>query len=85
MNINNYECKKKEIQSPEELLLFLKLLLQDRQINGKEWVNSTLDGYLESIIAWCEDSSFLNDNDANWKEKMWSCIAELFHAGKHYE
>ena len=85
MNIDNYERKKEEIESSEELFHFLKLLAQDYRINGHSWENLTIDSYLESIVAWCEDSLFLNNNDFNWKEKPLTCIAELFHAGKYYE
>jgi len=81
MDIDNFE----QINSPEEFLLFLKWLAQDYQINGHHWENTTIDSYLESIAAWCEDSRFLENHDHHWKEKPLTCIAELFHAGKYYE
>ena len=85
MDIDNFEHKKGEINSRDELFHFLKLLAHDYRTNRQNWENITIDSYLESIVAWCEDSLVLNDNDRNWKEKPWTCIAELFHAGKYYE
>ena len=85
MSIDNFERQKEEINSSEELFHFLKLLAQDYRTNTQNWENITIDSYLESIVAWCEDSLFLKNNDLNWKEKPLICIAELFHAGKYYE
>ena len=47
------------------------------------WENSTIDGFLESAVAWAEDSNFgekLEPNANHWKR-----FALFLYGGKIYE
>ncbi len=47
------------------------------------WANNTISGYLESSIAWAEDSNFgANQADAS---NTWKKLAMFLYGGKFYE
>ena len=47
------------------------------------WENNTIDGFLESAIAWSEDSTF-GDNIKK-TENLWKKFALFLYGGKIYE
>lgn len=47
------------------------------------WENSTIDGFLESAIAWSEDTNFGEQFDAD--ANQWKKFALFLHGGKIYE
>ena len=47
------------------------------------WVNNTIDGFLESAIAWSEDSNFGNNIENT--ENPWKKFALFLYGGKIYE
>lgn len=79
----------------QSFLVFLHALMNDRieevqeeKINpfspygpgANGWENATIEGFLESAIAWAEDSR--NNQIAN---NPWNRCAQILYMGKHYE
>lgn len=77
-------------------LIFLQALRHDRMeevqkeklnpsspygAGAKGWANTTIEGFLESAIAWAEDSKNGHSTESN----PWKRCAEILHMGKHYE
>jgi hypothetical protein len=44
-----------EINSKEDFVNFVELLISNLKSNPEEWTNKTLPEYLESISSWTED------------------------------
>ncbi|WP_444884635.1 DUF7660 family protein [Microbulbifer sp. PSTR4-B] len=76
-------------------LLFLKALMKDRErevelekenpsspygAGALGWENNTIEGFLESAIAWAEDSDQTTE-----QANPWLRAAKILHAGKTYE
>ncbi|WP_394202372.1 DUF7660 family protein [Marinagarivorans algicola] len=76
-------------------LLFLSALMKDREreielekenpsspynAGALGWENTTIEGFLESAIAWAEDSG-----QAPEQVNPWLRAAQILHAGKTYE
>lgn len=74
-----------EIKTRQDFVEFLESLEHDFTVNGVEWENNTIDGYLESIRAWLNDYSRKHSNEAKWESPDWSLVASLFYVGKIYE
>lgn len=47
------------------------------------WENSSIDGFLESAVAWAEDSNFGESIEA--KTNLWKKFALFLYGGKIYE
>ena len=47
------------------------------------WENTTIEGFLESAVAWAEDSEFGNKIEST--ENPWKKFALFLHGGKIYE
>ena len=47
------------------------------------WENNTIEGFLESAIAWAEDSDFGNNIQAT--DNRWKMFALFLYGGKIYE
>ena len=84
-----------QVKDPESFLEFAKALFEDRMVDIREaqpdlsdrtargWVNTSLENFLESAIAWAEapNTKFGRSADANpWKE-----FATFLFCGKTYE
>ncbi len=85
------------VNDEKSFILFSKTLLSERLediVLEKEnpsnpyssshlgWQNTTIENFLESSIAWAEDSSFgkIHGND-----NLWNKLAQFLLAGKIYE
>ena len=80
--------KAENVKTKEDLIEFVKLLEKDFIENKKKWENCTVDGYLESISAWTEDTEkfFLSDKENKIAKNIpWGIFAQLLHSGKIYE
>ena len=70
------------VDSKDELIQFIKALRHDLLVNPDEWENQTLDGFLEAMESWMEDTidrGYLPDQ-AEWKS-----LAAILYMGKIYE
>jgi hypothetical protein len=82
-----------QVKDPESFLEFAKALLEDRIADIREaqpdlsdrtargWVNTSVENFLESAIAWAEDTKFGRSADAN----PWKDFATFLFCGKTYE
>lgn len=83
-----------QVNSKQTFFKFLKALMNDKisedqkeEINPSSpydfgangWENDTISSYLESIVAFGEDSNSISE-EANWKN-----FALLLYSGKFYE
>lgn len=88
-----------QVCDERSFLIFLKALMDDRidelekeKINPSSpygagangWENDTIEGFLESAIAWAEDSK-LGMEDAERKINAWKRCADILYMGKLYE
>ncbi len=84
------------VKDQESFLEFARALQTDKEDEDRKekpanpyshgwngWVNNTIDGFLESAIAWSEDSNFGN-NIENTKNP-WKKFALFLYGGKIYE
>ncbi|MBP2654659.1 MAG: hypothetical protein H6Q73_2228 [Firmicutes bacterium] len=86
-----------KVYDEQSFLVFLHALMKDRveevqkeKVNpsppygpgANGWENGTIEGFLESAIAWAEDSkNSLNKIESN----PWKRCAQILYMGKHYE
>lgn len=85
-----------EVQNSQSFLAFAKALLEERkkedQSDQKEpfglsefgWENDTISSFLESAIAWAEDTDFGIDQGIDPKN-LWRRFALFLYSGKIYE
>ncbi len=87
-----------KVEDQESFLEFARALQADKEDeNQKEkynpsnpyghgwngWENTTINGFLESAIAWSEDSGFGDDIDEY--DNLWKKFALFLYGGKIYE
>lgn len=86
------------VEDQESFLVFAKALMADKEDERHKekaeklnpyshgwngWENNTIEGYLESAIAWAEDSDFGNNIEKS--ENPWKKFALFLYGGKIYE
>ena len=86
---------REKVHDEATFLLFLTALMKDRErevelekenpsspygAGALGWENTTIEGFLESAIAWAEDSSQTTE-----QANPWLRAAQILHAGKIYE
>ncbi len=84
-----------EVKDESSFLNFAKALMKDRENHkGKpvdevgfagDWANNDIAGFLESAIAWAEDSDFGIRQDAELQSNKWKQFAVFLYCGKIYE
>jgi len=84
-----------EVKDEKSFLDFAKALMKDREVHeGKpidevgfagDWANNDIAGFLESAIAWAEDSNFGITQDSDLKSNKWKQFAVFLCCGKIYE
>lgn len=94
MEADLFELSEK-VHDEATFLLFFTALMKDRErevelekknssspygAGALGWENTTIEGFLESAIAWAEDS-----NQATEQANPWLRAAQILHAGKTYE
>lgn len=70
------------VDSKNDLIQFIKALRHDLLVNPEEWENQTLDGFLEAMESWMEDTidrGYLAD------KPEWKSFAAILYMGKIYE
>jgi len=73
------------VHDMKSLVQFMNALRRDFTSNKDEWENRSIDAYLESIAAWIEDYSKVDNPDVDLKNPDWRSIAAIFYMGKIYE
>ncbi len=73
-----------EVKDEKSFLLFVKSLIKDRK-SSDGWENNTIDEFLESSVAWAEDSDFGINQDSELETNKWKQFAVFLYCGKIYE
>lgn len=73
-----------EVKDEKSFLLFVKSLIKDRQ-SPDDWESSTIGEFLESSVAWAEDSDFGINQDSELETNKWKQFAVFLYCGKIYE
>ena len=75
------------IQTKDEFIEFLNLMIKDKEINSEEWENKSITEYLEGMASWVEDmDGYYNNMKLQMPRDIdWKFIATLLYVGKIYE
>lgn len=73
-----------EVKDEKSFLLFVKSLIKDRQ-SPDDWESNTIGEFLESSVAWAEDSDFGINQDSDLETNKWKQFAVFLYCGKIYE
>jgi hypothetical protein len=79
--------KHDNLNTKEDFVSFVELLLQDLKSNPGEWENKSLESYLGAIASWTEDSDgyYTNMNLPIPQNVDWKVFANILIAAKMYE
>ncbi|HCT05655.1 MAG TPA: hypothetical protein DIW86_09865 [Pseudomonas sp.] len=76
-----------QVNDPQSFLQFANALMADRAEtppSGEDWQNTTIEGFLESAIAWAQDSDF-GARQGISPANPWHQFAVFLYCGKIYE
>lgn len=75
------------IQTEDDFIEFVNLLIRDNTLNPSEWENKSVSEYLKGIASWVEDMDgyYVNMNLRKPTDIDWKFIAALLYVGKIYE
>ena len=89
-----------KVNDEASFLVFAKALLADREDEVRKekikpsspygpgangWENGSIEAYIESAIAWAEDSNFGKSQEPGIQENPWKQFAVFLYCGKIYE
>ena len=76
-----------KIRTKDDFVSFVRTLALEIENSPQGWENNTLEGYLEAIASWTEDSDgfFINNNIAIPEQIEWSVLAHVLMAAAIYE
>lgn len=85
--MNGLKNKIDNLNTKEDFISFLELLVQDLRNNPGEWENKKLESYLEAAASWTEDMEgyYENNNQPIPKNVDWKLFANILMAAKMYE
>jgi hypothetical protein len=83
----DFSQKISKINSKEDFINFVGLLVDDLKNNPDEWENKSLPAYLDAIARWTDDMEgyYLNNNIEMPKDINWVVFANILMAAKIYE
>ena len=83
----DFSQKINEINTREDFVAFVELLVSNLNNNPEEWENKTLSEYLESLANWTEDmDGYYQNNGLSIPENInWKVFANILMAAKIYE
>lgn len=76
-----------QVHDPQTFLRFARALMADKTAcssDDTDWQNVTVEGFLESAIAWAEDSDF-GISQGLPPSNPWQQFAVFLYCGKIYE
>ena len=75
------------IESKEDFVNFINLLISDYKTNVHTWENKTIEDYLEAMANWVEDMEgyFKYKNIPIPQKIEWNLFANILIAAKMYE
>lgn len=76
----------KNVQSKEDLVLYIRALADDLENNAGSWENPKLEQYLDSLARWLGsiDAVFENMGEEPPTEPTWGLMALMLYAAKIY-
>ena len=84
-----------EVKDEKSFLAFAKALIEDRlPCEGQksdevgfvgDWANNSIADFLESAVAWAEDSDFGVSLEKDLQQNKWKQFAIFLYCGKIYE
>jgi len=79
--------KTKNLNTKEDFINFLELLVRDLRSNPDGWENKNLASYLEAAASWTEDMDgyYQNNNLPIPQNVDWEVFANILIAAKMYE
>jgi hypothetical protein len=79
--------QQEDIQTRDDLVLFVRDLLADLRSRPDAWENASLDTYLEALAAWVEDMEgyYRNRGEATPEPPSWKTLGEILLAATMYE
>ncbi|SDD43839.1 DUF7660 family protein [Niabella drilacis] len=85
--MGNLIKKVENLNTKEDFIAFLELLIQDLRNNPNEWENKSLESYLEAAASWTEDMDgyYQNNNLPIPQNVNWKVFANILVAAKMYE
>ena len=83
----DFSQKISEINSKDDFVNFVGLLVDDLKNNPDEWENKSLPAYLDAIARWTDDMEgyYLNNNIEMPRDINWIVFANILMAAKMYE
>ncbi len=75
------------IETKQDFIKFLEILLEDFTHNGKTWTNDNLQSYLEAVASWTEDmDGYYQNVKMEFPENVnWKVFAHILRAARIYE
>ncbi len=75
------------VRTREDLVVFMRMLVKDLDINSDEWENSNLLCYLQALESYIEDmdGAFRNAGVEFPEQPSWDMLAGILYMGKIYE
>lgn len=75
------------INTKENVISFLELLILDLRNNPNEWENKSLESYLKAVANWTEDMEgyYQNTNQPIPQHVDWKVFANILTAANMYE
>ncbi len=85
--MNELVAKIDSLNTKEDFIEFVELLVLDLNRNPGDWENKSLESYLEAIASWTQDMEgyFHNNNLPLPKDINWKIFANILIAAKMYE
>lgn len=76
-----------KVENREDFIKFISYLVKDLKQNSNEWVNASLEDYLNGIASWVEDiDGLITDPEEDFTESIdWNFIATILFTGSRYE
>ena len=77
----------REVQTREDLAVFVQRLRADLLARSDEWENATLERFLEAFAAWCVDMPgyFADIGEPLPEQPNWHLVARMLSAAAVYE
>jgi len=85
--MKDFSKKVNEINSKDDFVNFVELLISNLKDNPEEWTNKSLSDYLEGVSSWTEDmEGYYQNNNLPIPENVnWKVFANILIAAKIYE
>jgi hypothetical protein len=76
-----------KVENKDDFIKFISLLVKDLKQNSNDWVNTSLEDYLNGIASWVEDvDGLITDPSEDFTEGIdWNFVATILFAGSRYE